>query len=686
MIKLCRDVLEQLDPAYVSTAEGIRELQDIYEDCPIALYPDMTGDGTVVMKNPMVDEMPVCQKIDDYIRGRYTVHLCRILEDGIRTGKAEHHCGYNERSAIAISGARIESMHKSRDIPLNDETSALWLHPDDPVICIDVIMSAKVSVWNENGGFIKDREQTYSIQIYMNLATAVIMTDGEVHPGLKPKMRWGSDLDDYLIPYLNLQSMDAEAERILKRVAPRITGQPGYLDVKELLAALGMEVRFVRITKEFRFMGRVFFEDGEITVYTSFGREVPIRVRKGTILVDERLLMRTETVDWTIVHECYHYIQHREFFYLQKLYHQDLKCLSCQLKDISEMGKDSPLYWAEWQTERMTARLMMPLQSAKVKAREYLAVCQGRTDNMEMAIRMMSVFYRVSLQTAKHRMVEIGYPEARGVYNYVDNGYIPSYYGCELNKQKGTPDIPEDAGLELYLSDEGFRKLIDSGRYIYVENHFCLNDARYIIKKQNGEPALTRYARTHISECCIIFDKKKGEKRYTYSAGILNSEIIYTGPELYRPIDVPVSTPMSEEERIGSRMEIYLKAIEETPLRFGPAIRYHRESRGFTQEMLAELVSISSRQIGKYENSEVRKPVQRTVIAMCIAMKLETDLSDELLRKGGCMPGTEREDLILLYVLHALYEYSIHYCNRFLMKKGQEPLTKEVDEEGMKVS
>ena len=133
-------------------------------------------------------------------------------------------------------------------------------------------------------------------------------------------------------------------------------------------------------------------------------------------------------------------------------------------------------------------------------------------------------------------------------------------------------------------------------------------------------------------------------------------------------------------------MEIYLKAIEETPLRFGPAIRYHRESRGFTQEMLAELVSISSRQIGKYENSEVRKPVQRTVIAMCIAMKLETDLSDELLRKGGCMPGTEREDLILLYVLHALYEYSIHYCNRFLMKKGQVPLTKEVDEEGMKVS
>ena len=62
---------------------------------------------------------------------------------------------------------------------------------------------------------------------------------------------------------------------------------------------------------------------------------------------------------------------------------------------------------------------------------------------------------------------------------------------------------------------------------------------------------------------------------------------------------------------------------------------------------------------------------------MCIAMKLEADLSNALLQKGKCLPGVEKEDMALLFVLHTMYERSISACNRFLIEQGYAPLTKE---------
>ena len=685
MLEFSEAVSEYFDPAYMKTADGMRELQAMYDDCPVVVYPDANSPGCEVLRlNPMIAEPPVCQRLDAYIRGLYSIQLHNALKEALWAGKVKLPSSMGGSRAVMVSDVSIDRIYSNRGLDTDEWVNRLRESEDDPVTQLDIQMSARVRTSDVDFGNSFTRKMFFHVRSYFNLMTRSFVSTGKISNGRFCREKRGIALDDYLVPFIGNANMEEQSEQILTKIFPDALKAPKRLDIKKALAILGMEVHFVRITRDFKFMGRVFFEEGDIEVYDSYGKARPFHVKKGTILVDDRVLRRTEAVDWTVVHEIYHFLQHREFFYLQKIYDGTLKCLSCTTQEYKQLGKDSPLYWIEWQTDRMVARLMMPMRTAKPMAERFLGLNAhfGKTGAMERTIIALSELYGVSKQTAKYRMQEMGFSDTRGVFNYVDNGYIPAYYGIEDMRKNLTPDIPEDAALELYISNPEFRNLIDTGRFCFVENHFCVRDEKYIFLGKSAGPSLTKYAREHIDECCILFDKTQGEKRYTYSAGTFNSEIIYSGPELYRPVDVPATKPMDRVEVMNRRLAIYLDAVENTPLRFGPALKYHREHRDFTQEQLAEQVNITSKQLFNYEASQVKKPVQRTVIAMCIALKLETDLSDALLTKGRCMPGTEPEDLVLLYVLHTMYEYSIPYCNHFLKNRCMKPLTKEGNESG----
>ncbi len=93
--------------------------------------------------------------------------------------------------------------------------------------------------------------------------------------------------------------------------------------------------------------------------------------------------------------------------------------------------------------------------------------------------------------------------------------------------------------------------------------------------------------------------------------------------------------------------------------------------------MLADMVNISDRLIRYYVTGNIKNPVKRTMIAICIALQLEGDLSDDMLAKAGCYLTASDDDLILSYILHTMYRYSIPYCNDFLIKKNYSPLTKD---------
>ena len=671
---------EYFDPAYLVTAEGLRELEGIYDGCPVGLFPDFSRPGCEVLKiNPQLAEPPAYQTIEDYIRGFYFFDLRTALDSALRSGQIELP---NNGTVLNVSDIYVDRLFKCRITPDDAWSKFLREFETDPVIQVDVIVSANVRIVDGNGSnqrVSRDRRMLFRMVIYINLRKRCFVPSGKIYLYSPAQRQNGVILDDYLIPYLNVGNMDGEADRMLEKLCAPVLQGPMCLDIKGILDKLDMKVRVARITTDFRFRGRVFFEEGDITVYGPSGEAQSMHVGRGTILLDERIICQPQMVLWTIVHEIYHFLQHREFFYLQKIYDDTLSCLSYEVQDYKQYGKDTAIYWLEWQADRMTARLLMPLKTAKPFAAQLLKSYDSfpRMEALEKTICDLANTYCVSKQAAKIRMVEMGYPEANGLFNFLDDSYVPAYCTSDGITNDRTPDISSEAALDLYFSDYSFRKLIDTGRFCYVENHFCLNSEKYIGLKLNGEPCLTAYARTHINECCIIFEKSLGERHYTYKPGVFNNEPFYRGPELYRPVDIPSENPMPKSEIDFKRFEIYMDALENTPLRFSPALKYHMKKRGFTQETLAEMVGISTEQMKRYVNNKVAQPVQRNVIAMCIAMKLEADLSDSLLQKGKCLPGVEREDMALLFVLHSMYERSISSCNKFLIDQGYAPLTKE---------
>ena len=671
---------DYFDPAYLVTADGLRELEGIYDGCPVGLFPDFGRPGCEALRmNPMLGETPAYQTIENYIRGFYFFDLRRALESALRSGKVEL---LGNETVINVSEVYVDRLFKCRVLAGDTWMKYLRESENDPVIQVDVIVAATVSTIrgsSEKQQVSRGRRMLFRMVAYMNLKMNSFLPSGKIYLYSPSQRQNGMILDDYLIPFLNTENMDREADRMLERLYSPALQKPERLDIKDILDKLGMSVCIARITKDFRFRGRVFFEEGDITVYDETGEPQLIHVGGGTILLDERITGQPQTVIWTIVHEIYHFLQHKEFFYLQKIYDDTLKCLSYEVQDYKQYGKDTAIYWLEWQTDRMTARLLMPLKTVKPLAANLLKKysCFPRVTALEKTICDIADTYYVSKQAAKIRMTEIGYTEAKGVFNYLDDSYVPAYCTNDDVEGNRTPNIPTEAALELYFSDQSFRKLIDTGRFCYVENHFCLNSEKYISLEQSGELSLTWYARTHINECCIIFERTLGERRYTYTVGVFNSEQFYRGPELYRPIDIPAQNPMPKSEIDFKRFEIYMDALENTPLRFSPALKYHMKKRGFTQETLAEMVGISTEQMKRYVNNRVAQPVQRNVIAMCIAMKLEADLSNALLQKGKCLPGVEKEDMALLFVLHTMYERSISACNKFLIEQGYAPLTKE---------
>jgi Zn-dependent peptidase ImmA (M78 family) len=86
----------------------------------------------------------------------------------------------------------------------------------------------------------------------------------------------------------------------------------------------------------------------------------------------------------------------------------------------------------EWQANKIAPRILMPLETTKIKIDElyekygYSDNDQERTEILERVIDDLADFYNVSKQSAKIRMIDLGYREAAGAYNF-ENSLTPYF-------------------------------------------------------------------------------------------------------------------------------------------------------------------------------------------------------------------------------------------------------------------
>ena len=332
-----------------------------------------------------------------------------------------------------------------------------------------------------------------------------------------------NSLSGALVPFIPYKDLETVADNFLKEYYPEALEIPGigqspkYIDPNKLASRLGLQVLTHRIREDASVFGQIFFDATDTEMFNPESQKTEtVHVDAQTIVVDpENFLLRNlGSLNNTIVHECVHWGIHRKVFLLEKLYNDQASSISCEVVGgaRSEIARQATEQM-ERQANQLAPRIQMPAKPFKAKAKEYITKfmrehgAAHEIDVMEDVIVALSTDFVVSRQAAKIRMVELGFEKAVGTFTYVDDHYVqPHSFKKGAIKRNQTFTIPvQDAAIQRFVNPE-LRKLTENGDYLFIDNHYVYYAPLYVEYGENGQLQLTGYARSHMDECCLVFD------------------------------------------------------------------------------------------------------------------------------------------------------------------------------------
>ena len=484
-------------------------------------------------------------------------------------------------------------------------------------------------------------------------------------------------MSDALVPDIPRAQLESVATDFLRKYYPEALkisqfGQPPVsIDPTVLAERLGLKILNKRIREDASVFGQLYFVDTEAELFdANAGKTVSTHIAAKTIVVDPKnfFLRNLGSVNNTIIHECVHWVKHRKVFELEKLYNADASCISCEVIGgaAAKVAKEATEQM-ERQANQLTPRIQMPAAPFKAKAQEYIAKfmreinAKHENEVMEEVIMALERDFCVSKQAAKIRLVELGIDAAIGTYTYLDNHYVkPHTFRKDALKENQTFSIStQDAAIERFVNSE-LHQLTESGDYLFVDNHFVYNAPLYVEIDDNGRLDLTDYARSHMDECCLIFEMKITSKvgRDYHTACFLNreqSDFTYEIKFLngYQNASKEQQVEMRKKQQAES-IKIRSKMNENA----GECLECLLNWRNMTYTELADAIDINEKTVSRIIKGKNR-PKFETVIRMCFALNLPPIISEKLIDVFGYkIIPTNSDHLWINEALHLKYPES----------------------------
>ncbi len=555
---------------------------------------------------------------------------------------------------------------------------------------INVCATLELSVTLDDG-YIEETstvEQWFRIQVMFFLEDDSSEVEYLRESIYTDKQRMKDRLDSYLIPYLTEQKCDTAGEKILRKYMPDVLEKPVPIDGYRLAKEMGLTVQEERLSSDNTILGMIFFYNGTVRVYDEksesfYEKEIPA----DTILIDPAAISNTlgASVCGTILHECAHYEKHGDYLWLQHTAEDETNIL-CPADMTGEYPKElEPLWLIERQARNLAVCMQLPAKMVKRKTEEMLEEVENRGYTFDKRaylfpdiIEKLADFFKVSKQCMRRRLIDLGYQEVQGVMNYANGTYSPVHIirrGSCSRQQTFTLGLEQAA--TAYAQSEEFRKLIKKGSILYVENHFCLNDLKYVVPSHDGAMRMTRYGREHINECCLMFEESFIRKTHpVFHHGVFHHDAV----TLEYTIDL---ANLSDEEmvKLAKEAEQMVNGVSfllgDLPGSFSKTLNAHMERLGVGNEELAGRMGIAERRVTDFRNQLDGPNNIRTVVAICVALHLEPDLSYDLIEKSPASLTKSPDSKILEIIIQTMYKSSVTECNRFLVAGGRAPLTKE---------
>lgn len=452
------------------------------------------------------------------------------------------------------------------------------------------------------------------------------------------------------VPYIRKKDFDAIAEKFLRKYYPQALTQPTPVPVETIVSEMGLSIHQEKLTIDNSVFGKMVFKDTDVEVIED-EQLVSEHFNKGSILVDKDVVFKRNVGSYnnTVIHECVHWELHKVFHEVKMVLDKDHSQVSSWTEEnLADSSMWTSLDWMEWQANGIAPRILMPKVQTRIKIRELFQTLTlvnpdiSRSELVQEVVDNLATFFEVSRQAAKIRMIDLGFKEANGVYNYLDDRYMHNFaFELEAFDKGSSYTITSNDLCFEYCFNESFRQIIDRNKFIYVDNHLCLKDKKFIYMTKDG-PIMTDYAYEHMDECCLIFKVKSKNftsiSNETYYDYVLNrgvtkeSEIKADFVDILQNPSLMDQLPPLDMMKLGKKISELLK---ELPFEFSGTLRSHRKRKNCTQPFLAKLVGITERTLRDYETLEDDLPRLELTLSFCFALKLRPELSDDMIKKAG---------------------------------------------------
>ncbi len=500
------------------------------------------------------------------------------------------------------------------------------------------------------------------------------------------------------VPYIKKAEYDKYASEILEefyyKYHPESRTFPKAINIDELAARMRLNIINTRISEDRSVFGQIYFADAEIDLYDEASEKyVKKLINKNTILVDEEAayLRSYGSRSMTIAHECVHSYYHRKAFQFAQMMNDDLQYIQCQVNGVMRTSeKNTVTEWMEIQANGIAPYILMPKSSVEpfVESlfRQYNDNGISKAEFIVDVIREVANNYGVTDYAARKRLIDIGYEEAIGALNWVDDHYVRSYFfkkGALASNETFTVSYKD-----IYQKVAGQSQLLMefmTNKYEFVENHLCINSPKFLEKDETGNLILSDYALCHMDECCVKF---KYRTINGFADGSEFGLMCYLSRDCSKELEFDLeiqSNPAKvlADPKMEERYSIHQANVEEvlkniTFMKFGEIIKY---LMGYLSISIKELEidsGLNERTIRRYINGENKVTEKRTVVALLRTLNLPYKICESAIKQSDVsFKFGDPEDDALFTVMQGFRKSSARQANRFMERLGFEPLTKE---------
>lgn len=665
--------------------------RDMQETPDVTTVLDETIPSPARIQTEETVELPEIQTMPGYIRTHYEKEILASLMRMIRCGELGVQCGgklLRETSHTASGDDGKEDLSKAPPVIFGNGRTAeepgrrseppvsitpltgkiTWMGFRRVGLCFveaDLVMEVEAEIRSSAPQSSRRVTQRYRADMYISMENGIDVEYGNFRIHRYEEDRDGIRLDEYLIPVFQWKDIEEEAESIIFHVAPEGLHNPEQLRPAVLAGRLGLKIIHLPLYQRDRTASILFFDAGEVLVCQDVQQPqlppVPARVEENTIVVNS---MKGFNSNRAIMHECFHYVEHQLFFQLQQLHNSDVMEITRWKRVDVQKKERGPVEWMEWQAHVGSQCLLMPRTRLCKRLREELdgENPMGRHIGyrLEAVGRTLAKEYGVRNYQMRNRMIQLGYTAAKGALNFVDDGYIePFAFSADKCRGSRTFVISPKEALEEYVRNEAFRKLLDTGQYVYADGHICVNDPAYVVQR-NGKPCLTEWANAHVDACCLRFMRsyyRDTGTRYVY--GQLNSDEEYNGRSL------ALSASEKQPDLYSHAVKV-ARTLSELPGTFRETFEWHMKKCKVTLARMSEETALSERSITRYRTEEKDDLTIDRVAKICICMHLEPEFSFDMLEKAGIHLRKTPEDLMIKAVLLGMYACSVNQVGKYL--------------------